>query len=79
MLFRNLSKNIKISLITLLLIFSIDRITKEYVIFLSNQNFSSEIFSSSFFNIILIWNDGIAFGLLSFEDNTIYNLNLTLF
>ena len=78
MFFRNLSKNIKISLITLLLIFSIDRITKEYVIFLSNQNFSSEIFSSSFFNIILIWNDGIAFGLLSFEDNTIYNL-ITIF
>ena len=68
----------KITLVVLLIIFLIDRITKEYVIFLSNQNFSSEIFSSSFFNIILIWNDGIAFGLLSFEDNTIYNL-ITIF
>ena len=68
----------KITLVVLFIIFLIDRITKEYVIFLSNQNFSSEIFSSSFFNIILIWNDGIAFGLLSFEDNTIYNL-ITIF
>ena len=28
---------------------------------------------TSFLNLNLIWNDGIAFGLLSFEDKTIYN------
>ena len=40
-----------------LLIFTLDRISKIYVI-----------------NIILVWNTGIGFGLLSFEKEFIYNL-----
>ena len=34
----------------------------------------SEIFSSKFLNISLIWNEGIAFGLLSFDQENLYNL-----
>ena len=56
----------------------LDRISKEYIIFLDEKNFNSEIFSSSFLNIVLVWNDGIAFGLLSFSDKTFYNL-ITIF
>ena len=37
-----------------------------------------KLFSSKFLNIYLIWNEGIAFGLLSFNQNTFYNF-LTLF
>ena len=33
----------------------------------------TEIFSSSFLNLNLIWNDGIAFGLFSFDQKIYYN------
>lgn len=73
MIFKYFNKNLIISLIFLLSIFLLDRISKEYIIFLSNKNYDPEIFLSSFLNIVLIWNDGIAFGLLSFEDVILYN------
>ena len=60
-----LNKNLVVNFLIILSIFGLDRITKEYVIFLDQQNFNSNIFSSSFVNIELIWNYGIAFGLFS--------------
>jgi len=63
-------------IINLLLVFSIfllDRLSKIYVIYLNKKFLGSEIFSSKFLNIILIWNEGIAFGLFSFNETTIYN------
>jgi len=66
------------NLIIILSIFILDRLTKLYVIHLDKINSSSEIFSSKFLNIYLIWNEGIAFGLLSFNENNLYNF-LTLF
>ncbi len=78
MIFKSLNKNFLNSLIFLIIIFLLDRISKEYIIFLDEKNFNSEIFSSSFLNIVLVWNDGIAFGLLSFSDKTFYNL-ITIF
>ena len=68
-----LNKNFIINFLIILSIFGLDRITKEYVIFLDEQNFNSNIFSSSLINIELIWNYGIAFGLLSFQENYVYN------
>ena len=41
---------------------------------LDNLNFSTEIYQSKFLNITLIWNEGIAFGLLSFNENNLYNM-----
>jgi signal peptidase II len=73
MIFKNLSKNFLISLILIILIFALDRFSKIYVIYLSNKNSVLEIFSSKFLNINLIWNDGIAFGLFSFDQNHFYN------
>ena len=55
------------------IIFFIDRITKIYVINLGKKYLDPEIFSSSFLNIYLIWNKGIAFGLFSFDQNSLYN------
>jgi len=60
-------------LINLSLIFLVDRISKIYVIFLDKKFSGSEIFVSKFLNINLIWNEGIAFGLLSFDQENLYN------
>ena len=69
-----IKKNLFISSSFILLIFLIDRISKIYVIHLDQKLLGSEIFSSKFLNITLIWNDGIAFGLLNFEKENLYNL-----
>ena len=72
-----LNKSFFINLLLILIIFSLDRISKFYVISLSEKNLSYDLFQSKFLNISLIWNDGIAFGLFSFNEKVYYNL-LTL-
>ena len=72
------SKTFYINFIIILSIFILDRLTKFYVIYLDKINSGSEIFSSKFLNIYLIWNEGIAFGLFSFNENNLYNF-LTIF
>ena len=74
MINKNLSKNYFISFLIILTIFLIDRFSKLFVIKLDSQNYSSEIFLSKFLNIHLIWNEGVAFGLFSFEDGKLYNI-----
>ena len=71
-------KTFYINLIIIFLIFILDRLTKLYIIYLDKINSSSEIFSSKFLNIYLIWNEGIAFGLFSFNEDNLYNF-LTVF
>ena len=71
------SKTLYINLIIIFSIFILDRLTKLYVIYLDKINTGSDIFSSKFLNIYLIWNEGIAFGLFSFDENNLYNF-LTL-
>ena len=72
------TKTFYINLIIVLLIFILDRFAKIYVIYLDKLNSGSEIFSSKFLNIYLIWNEGIAFGLFSLDENFFYNY-LTIF
>ena len=80
MIFRNLSFFFNISLIVPAFIFILDRITKIYVIYLSNKLKISELFLSKYLNISLTWNEGIAFGLFSFNQNYLYNfLTLIIF
>jgi len=74
MIIKNLSKNFFINLSFILLIFLFDRISKIYVIYLDNKLLGSEIFSSNFLNIYLIWNEGVAFGLFSFNEKIFYNI-----
>ena len=69
-----LNKNFLINLLTLIIIFSLDRISKFYVISQSEKNLSYDLFESKFLNINLVWNEGIAFGLLSFDKDHLYNL-----
>ena len=61
---------LNISIITSIFIF--DQISKIYVINYLDLN-NKEIYLTSFLNFQLIWNDGIAFGLLSFDNNFYYN------
>ena len=72
-----LSKNFFINSFLILITFLLDRISKIYVISLDRKFLGSEIFSSKYLNISLIWNEGIAFGLLSFDQDNLYNI-LTL-
>ena len=78
MIIKNTGKNFIINLFFILLIFLLDRISKIYVIYLDKKLLGSEIFTSKFLNISLIWNEGIAFGLFSFDEKYLYNV-LTLF
>ena len=74
MIFKNLTKNFYISSLIIFVIFLLDRISKIYVINLASKYYTSELFSSKFLNINLIWNEGIAFGLLSFDQSDLYNI-----
>jgi len=58
----------------IIVIFLLDRFTKLYVLSLVEINNHIDIFVTSFLNIYLVWNKGIAFGLLNFEQSEIYNL-----
>ena len=60
--------------IIILTIFLLDRFTKLYVFSSAEKHDHVDIFITSFFNIYLVWNKGIAFGLLNFEQSQIYNL-----
>ncbi len=74
MILKNLDKSFLIKLSLIFIIFVTDRISKIYVIYLDDKLLGSEIFSSKFLNINLIWNEGIAFGLFSFDDKIFYNI-----
>ena len=78
MILKNLNKNFLINVFLISLIFLLDRISKIYVIYLNQKLLGSEIFSSNYLNISLIWNEAIAFGLFSFSKTIMYDL-LTLF
>jgi len=68
-----LNKNFYINFFTIIIIFSLDRISKFYVISQNEKNFTPDLFTSKYLNISLIWNEGIAFGLLSFNESYFYN------
>ena len=70
---KKLNKNFYLNFSIVILIFLIDRISKLYVIHKDKLNFNSEIYSSNFLNLQLIWNEGIAFGLFSFNEDYLYN------
>tara|TARA_B100000029_G_scaffold482051_1_gene531680 strand:+ start:2356 stop:2829 length:474 start_codon:yes stop_codon:yes gene_type:complete len=62
------------NLFLVIFIFTLDRLSKIIVIKFYEPTSEHNISLTSFININLIWNEGIAFGLLSFEDKFYYNL-----
>ena len=73
-----LKKKYVFFLIIALIIFHIDRLSKNYILNIAEVEGSVDIFVNSYLNIYLIWNTGIGFGLLSFDKSLIYNLITSL-
>mgnify|MGYP004001096605 CR=1 FL=1 len=69
----NIKRTLLNSLI-ILVIFLVDRISKIYILKIAELESIVDIYLTSYLNLYLIWNKGIAFGLFSFEDNFIYQL-----
>ena len=67
-------KKVFLNLIALSTIFLIDRLTKLYILKLAETENSVDIYLTSYLNLYLIWNKGIAFGLLSINEIVIYNI-----
>ena len=57
-----------------LIIFSADRMSKIYILSILENLGTVNININSYINFILVWNSGIGFGLLSFDQSQIYNL-----
>ena len=69
-----LLKKVSLNLIAISTIFLIDRLTKLYILKLAEIENSVDIYLTSYLNLYLIWNKGIAFGLLSMNESMIYNI-----
>jgi signal peptidase II len=67
-------KKFSLNLVVLISIFLIDRLTKVYILKLAEVENSVDIYLTSYLNLYLIWNKGIAFGLLSMNESMIYNI-----
>ena len=66
-------KTFFLNFIILITIFLIDRTSKLYILKLAEVENSVDIYVTSYLNLFLIWNKGIAFGLLSINESMIYN------
>jgi signal peptidase II len=66
-------KKISIYLFLVIVIFLLDRISKIYILNLGEINNLVDIYLTPFLNIYLIWNNGVAFGLLPIEKTLLYN------
>ena len=66
-------KNFYLNLVIILIVFIFDRATKLYILKLAEVETSVDIYITPYLNLFLIWNKGIAFGLLSIDGSIIYN------
>lgn len=73
-MFRANYKKILSNLVLIIVLFLIDRISKIYILKLAELNNAVDIYITPYLNLYLIWNKGVAFGLISFDDQFIYNL-----
>ena len=62
----------------ILFIFLADRISKLYILSVLEDLGFVDISINSYINLILVWNTGIGFGLLSFDQSEMYNI-MTIF
>ncbi len=68
------SFKILINFFIVIIIFSLDRISKLYVLNLAETDQYVNIYINQFLNFHLIWNTGVGFGLFSSDTNFYYNL-----
>ena len=62
------------NLVILLIVFLIDRAAKFYILKLAVVESSVDIYVTSYLNLFLIWNKGIAFGLFSMNESLAYSM-----
>lgn len=62
-----------LNIFLLVFIFVLDRLSKIYILGLQEIIYGNKIFINKFLNIDLVWNRGIAFGILSLKENFWYN------
>jgi len=67
-------KKILLNFIIVMAIFLTDRIFKVYILKIAQIENTVDIYLTEYLNLYLIWNQGIAFGVLSFNDGLIYNI-----
>ena len=67
-------KQFILNFIIIFFIFFLDRITKNYILNLAEDQGIIDITINPFLNIILVWNSGIGFGLFQFDERFAYNL-----
>ena len=67
-------KKFSLNLIAWGMIFLIDRLTKLYILKIAETQNSVDVYLTSYLNLYLIWNKGIAFGLFSMNESMIYNI-----
>ena len=61
-------------ILIILTLFSIDRLTKIYLINLQNLGIDVDFYIYPSLNFYLVWNTGIGFGLASLEINIFYHI-----
>ena len=66
-------KKFSLNVLILVTVFIIDRLTKLYILNLAEVKNSVDIYVTSYLNLYLIWNKGIAFGLFSMNESIVYN------
>ena len=69
-----IKKQFILNFLIIFFIFFLDRISKIYILNIAENQGIVDITLNPFLNIILVWNSGIGFGLLQFDENIIYNL-----
>jgi signal peptidase II len=58
----------------IIFIFLTDRISKIYILKIAELESAVDIYLTPYLNLYLIWNKGIAFGLLNFDESFVYNI-----
>ena len=63
-----------IGFIFLVVCFTLDRLSKIYILNILNNDGQVDFYINQFLSIYLVWNTGIGFGLFSSEDQIFYNV-----
>ena len=74
----SLVKKLSIYFLIVLVIFTLDRLSKLFILNILEDKDKVDIYINSFLNLYLVWNKGIGFGLFSFDDTKVYNLITSL-
>ena len=67
------NKKIFIYIALVLLVFTLDRLSKIIILNILDNTGKVDIYVNSFLSLFLVWNKGIGFGLFSFDKSSIYN------